>query len=284
MQIAELICPVCRLKLVRFEGTLKCASGHSYDEAREGYVNLVTGKAPRATQGDNVQMVRARRAFLRRGYYQPLVVELRKILTGINHESGPLVLADIGCGEGYYLGELTGESKHTAIRAYGTDISKSAIRLGAKTYPNVCFAVADTNDLIPLASAGVDVCLNIFAPRNAAEFARIVRPGGLLVVVIPTQDHLASLRERFGLLDIESGKLAKITSQLTGFDLTNSQSASGSIRLDGPSASDLVAMTPSARHVDPEALERLAQVRDLTTEASFQVLVFSRRGQERGEA
>ena len=121
----ELICPTCRLALAAADRAFACESGHSYDLAREGYINLITGKAPSALQGDNAEMVRARRAFLGRGHYRPLAEAVAEAVTGMSMQ----VLADFGCGEGYYLDQLMNTPGLKGVRVYGTDISKPAIAL-----------------------------------------------------------------------------------------------------------------------------------------------------------
>jgi 23S rRNA (guanine745-N1)-methyltransferase len=235
-------------------------------------VNLVTGKAPSATQGDDMAMVRARRAFLSRRYYQPLAAALAEVASAAE----PHVIADFGCGEGYYLGELMGGPQLSGVAAYGTDISKPAIAAAAKAYPAAQFAVADTNRLIPLAGAVVDVGICVFAPRNPAEFARVIAPGGRLLVAIPAQAHLADLRERFGLLGIERDKATKITAQLGGFTLASTRNVSHTARLDGAALRDLIAMTPNARHMDAGTSAQLADVRVTNAEFEFEILEFIR--------
>lgn len=272
MIASELICPVCQQPTTEAARTLRCVAGHSYDVAREGYVNLVTGKAPGALQGDSAAMVTARRAFLARGFYQPLAEAIATAVGDVK----PQVVADFGCGEGYYLHEVT--RNIASVRAYGTDISKPAVAAAAKVYREAQFVVADTNRFIPLASGSVDAAINVFAPRNAAEFGRVMRPGGRLVVAIPGAEHLASLRERFGLIGIEEDKAVKIAAQLAEhFELKQTQHVDCAIELDGAAATDLLEMTPNARHIDSNTLADIHEGELIMTSAHFEVLVFTRR-------
>jgi len=273
MSQTELICPVCRLALAGYERAVGCESGHSFDVAREGYVNLLTGKAPGALQGDNAEMVRARRAFLARGYYRPLAEAVAEA-AGADR---PRVVADFGCGEGYYLGQLMSAAGLENVRAYGTDISKPAIVAAAKAYRGVQWAVADTNRLIPLADGSVDAAINVFAPRNAKEFARVIRPEGRLVIAMPGAGHLADLRERFGLIGIQDDKPAKTSAQLTEFELLETKRVEGEIRLDAAGLRDLLEMTPNARHLSEQARAEIDSLGETGSHIEFDVLTFGRR-------
>lgn len=269
MMTSLLICPNCHLSLSADGRALKCPAGHSFDMAREGYVNLVTGKAPRAEVGDSAEMVAARRGWLGRGCYEFLAAGVRAEVAA----GQPKVVADFGCGEGYYLNYVLGGLTEAA--GYGTDISKAAVAAAAKAYPVAQFVVADTNKLIPLADGAVDVGMCIFAPRSAEEFARVIRSGGRLVIVIPGAEHLAALRERFGLIGIEADKANKIETQLAGhFQLIGKTELAGSARLDGAALTDLVEMTPNARHIDEAT--RADLVGGATADFRFEILTFTR--------
>ncbi len=269
----ELICPVCHAALVGAAGgkTLACEAGHSFDVAREGYVNLLGGKPAGALQGDNAEMVRARRAFLERGYYRPLA----EAVAGATRVGRPGVVADFGCGEGYYLGLLMAEAGRE-IRAYGTDISKPAIAAAAKVYPLAHWVVADTKRLIPLADGSVDAAINVFAPRNADEFARVVRPGGRLVVAIPGPQHLANLRDQFGLIGIQDDKAAKVRAQLTSFELVTSNQVENDIQLSAAGLRELLEMTPNARHLTEESRKDIETGGATRAHIEFEVMIFSR--------
>ncbi len=274
----ELICPNCKEALNLSERVLTCENGHSFDVAREGYVNLLSGaRRTGAAAGDTAEMMTARRAFLGAGHYLELAETVSGIVNEDRLQSGGVV-ADIGCGEGYYLGVLLRGRAAENVRAYGTDISKAAVAAAARAYPKVQFVVADTNALIPLADKSVDVLLNVFAPRNAQEFSRVVRPGGRLVIVIPAEKHLAGLRERFKLLGVEQGKAAKIAEQLAGFVLRETRELSISLNLKGVDLRNLLEMTPNAWHMDQAVRNELETVGEAVAEAAFEVLTFTRRG------
>lgn len=267
MHETNFICPVCGLRLRTQGQTLACELGHTYDRAREGYVNLITGAAPRGMAGDSSQMVQARKAFLERGHY----LRLAQAVAVAARVNTPGVVAEFGCGEGYYLGQVQARER------YGTDISKPAVAAAAKAYPEVSFAVADTNKFIPLADAGVDVGLCIFAPRNEREFSRVIAPGGKLIVVIPGPGHLKDVRERFGLMGIEPDKAAKVAAQLDEFTLRASEHLDYDVTLDPADLRNLIAMTPNARHMDEAKRNAIAGTAAMVVTLAFEILEFTRR-------
>jgi SAM-dependent methyltransferase len=172
---------------------LRCSNSHTFDIAREGYVNLLRKKLP----GDTKEMLVARRDFLERNHYQPLSDMLNQLVHAyLATSSSPINILDAGCGEGYYLGRLQQylTDQHYQIQCIGLDISKEAIRMAARHYKQSCFVVANLKERVVLADDALHIILNIFAPRNPAEFTRVLVPGGLLLVAIPAPDHLLQLR------------------------------------------------------------------------------------------
>ena len=208
-----LICPVCDARLAQVGNTLQCPQAHSFDVAREGYVNLLlAGRKRPKILGDTKEMLQARRSFLAQGFYDPLSDAINKRvynhLTNQRHSdaSFPTCVADIGCGEGYFLNRLKHHLDHQLERDdvcyFGIDISKEAARLAAKRYKEMRFVVANVNQKVLFSNNSVQVLTNIFAPRNAAEFDRVITWDGLLLIVIPSPRHLANLRSELNLLSL----------------------------------------------------------------------------------
>lgn len=269
------------MPLTQSDHALGCANGHSFDLAREGYVNLlldrVTGQI-----GDTKEMLQARRRFLDGGHYAPLAATVRRLtlahLADHAEWDAPAVL-DAGCGEGYYIGALQREmtATGTTYRCYGSDVAKDAVRLAAKRYHDVSFIVADIWKKLPFAGGSLHALLDIFAPRNALEFARILAPGGLLLIVIPGPHHLEELRASLGLLGIEQQKAQHVIEQLaSAFSLRQREPLDYQLALSLEDAADLVTMTPNYRHRTPDSPTSAiaATTTTLHTTASFIVLAF----------
>lgn len=192
-------CPVCREPLTAVPGGLDCANGHHVDRAREGYVNLLPGGARHAA-GDGADAVRARRALLDRGHYAPVVEAVAAAVAA----TSPRTLLDAGCGEGTYLDAAVAAVAATGApgaRGWGIDVSKPAVRLAARRHPAHAWAVASSLDL-PFADGaaddGFDTVMSVFAPRAFAEFRRVLRPGGAIVLASPAPGHLDGVRALLG--------------------------------------------------------------------------------------
>lgn len=273
--IRPLTCPVCHQPLNLQDRSLRCEQNHSFDLAREGYVNLLLGHKRPKIQGDDKMMLTARRRFLGKDHYRPLSDAINKIvLTHLPEQNG--VVLDIGCGEGHYLGQLR-PLLPAGTCTFGLDVAKEAARLAAKRYPASRFVVSDVNGRIPFTDQSVQVLLNIFAPRHPAEFARIAAPRGLLLVAIPGFDHLRELRVALDLLDIEAEKKQRITEQLAGlFTLQHVQPVTIPLDLRQPDLTDLVQMTPNHWHMTPQKQSRLQEMAHFHTTATFEILPFTK--------
>lgn len=191
--MVRLRCPVCAGMLEKRAGAYACEKGHSFDIARSGYVNLLRSSA-QGHHGDDKLMVRARRDFLDKGYYDPFISAVADAAAQLAPQ-GALVL-DAGCGEGIYsaavLRALARADK--AGELLGVDISKAALQYAAKRSPEFTLCAASCAHL-PVADASVDVLLNIFSPFVAEEFARVLKSGGVLLRAFPLREHLWELKE-----------------------------------------------------------------------------------------
>jgi 23S rRNA (guanine745-N1)-methyltransferase len=184
--IRHLCCPVCGRGLAQATAAapVRCPSGHSFDTARQGYVQLTA--TPLTHSGDSSAMVAARAKFLAAGHFATITSAVRD--TAAAAWPGGLVL-DVGAGTGHHLASIL----DGLPTAYGlaVDSSKAAARRSTKAHARADAIVADVWRPLPVGDSSVGVLTDIFAPRNAPEFARVLRPDGVLVVVTPAVDHLA---------------------------------------------------------------------------------------------
>ncbi len=283
-----LICPVCGDDLEQAGRTFRCGNAHSFDIAREGYVNLLPGRArtPKIP-GDSAPMLRARREFLDRGEYAPLACLVAgaaaEHLTAPGREDG--IVAEIGCGEGYYIGRvqrILAERGNGRFRFFGMDRSRDAVRMAAKRYRDITFFAGDVWERVLFRDRSVRVLLDIFAPRNPDEFARVLEPGGLLLLVIPGGEHLAELRRELDLIGLESDKEERVLRKLSGdFRLARRRTLEYEMALESDELRALVGMSPSFHHVSGESLDRLSG-RSMTVTASFIILELMRSQPESG--
>lgn len=239
-----LACPYCSTGLTASPGSLRCESGHSFDVARQGYVNLLAGKAP--VSGDSADMVAARDEFLSAGHYTPIVAA-----TVAASEGAGRVL-DLGAGTGHYLAAVLDASADRV--GIALEIAKPALRRAARAHPRIGAVGADTWQRLPVRDGAMSVVLNVFAPRNAAETARVLAPDGRLVVVSPTPAHLRELVTALELLTVGEDKAARVSASLSGFAETTQDTCEFMMSLAHEEVLALVGMGPSAWHVDAAAL------------------------------
>jgi 23S rRNA (guanine745-N1)-methyltransferase len=255
--LAALRCPNCSLPLAQTRGALRCARGHSFDLAKQGYAALTAGRTPHT--GDSTEMITDREAFLSAGHYAFIADALA------GHATAGLIV-DAGTGNGYYLAKVL-DAEPEAF-GLGLDVSKPALRRAARTHPRADAALADLWAPLPLADDSAALILNVFAPRNGPEFRRILRPGGALIVVTPLTDHLRELVEAADLIGVQPDKSDKVREALEGyFDADDSVTLRRELHLTAAEARTLVGMTPSARHPTRETA-------DITVTAAVDVTVW----------
>lgn len=279
----DLSCPLCLQPLTRDGQSLKCPNAHSFDVAKEGYVNFLTRKM----NADTKEMLLARRQFLEAGYYQPLSSLINhKVLEYLTSKMAlgqdKLRILDAGCGEGYYTGQLQTAATQANLAAqldfFGMDASKEGIKLAAKHYRAITFIVGDINQQWPFADNSLAVLLNIFAPRNTAEFKRVLAANGLLLIVIPEADHLVELRSAFNLLSIEENKEIKLLEKFgEDFQLTDAAQLKYELKLNRTEVANLITMTPNYHHQAVQNWLDNASTETFSTQVSFNVLSFEKK-------
>jgi SAM-dependent methyltransferase len=269
--VSLLRCPVCADGLALTARTASCSRGHAYDLAKQGYLNLLPSTST-GIEGDTAAMIEARGTFLAGGHYAPIRDALRA-------HTPPTAthFAEVGAGTGYYLagmiadpeageGEQAGAAPGRAGERVGIalDVSRYAARRAAKVDGRIGSVVCDAWKELPLRDGVADVVLDVFAPRNASEMRRVLAPGGTLLVVTPNQAHLAELIAVLGMVRVDEDKDRRLRESLAGeFVQTGATAVEVGMRLDHRSVEQLVAMTPSARHLQPaELTDRIAVLAD----------------------
>jgi 23S rRNA (guanine745-N1)-methyltransferase len=249
-----LCCPHCMATLTVREGSLRCESGHVFDVARQGYVSLLPGKAP--VTGDSAAMVAARAEFLSAGHYAPIMAATvaasgasagNGTVAGRAGRAGGGCVLDLGAGTGHYLAAVLDALPGRV--GIALEVAKPALRRAARAHPRLGAVGADTWQRLPVRTGAIAVVLNVFAPRNAAETARVLADDGRLVVVSPTPSHLGELVAALDLLTVGEDKAARVSASLPGFVVSTQDSCEFTMSLTHKEVMALVGMGPSAWHV-----------------------------------
>ena len=258
--MVEVCCPVCGGALDTAGKTWRCAEGHSFDMARQGYVNLLTVTRKHSKNpGDSLEQIAARKAFLDAGYYRPVAERV----CGILKEENPGTVLDAGCGEGYYLWNV-GQVLPAAER-WGVDVAKDAVRYAAVRDKAAHWLTATAAHL-PFPDGSFDCLMSMFALTAAAEYCRVLRPGGLFLQVLAGPEHLMGLKT---LIYPEIFRREKDQRQtLEGFRLERSETLEFSFTLtEHQQIWNLLAMTPHFLRIGPEGAQRAREAGTLTDTA-----------------
>ena len=259
-------CPICQENLTLVESSLKCNNRHSFDLAKFGYVNL----APQIKQSANYdkENFQNRQQILEADFYQAILDAVSDLLASSKTTT---TILDIGCGEGFYSRKL--QESHSEKTFYAFDISKDSVQIAAKSEPNwaVNWFVGDLARL-PIKDASMDILLDIFSPANYGEFRRVLSKDGILIKVIPTENHLKEIRQR-------------VQDQLTNKDYSNqdikehfqehftilsSQTASLTKTITAEQLQSLLSMTPLLFHIDQTKID-WSDLTEITIEAEILV-------------
>ena len=259
-------CPICQENLTLLESSLKCCNRHSFDLAKFGYINL----APQIKQSANYdkENFQNRQQILEAGFYQAILEAVSNLLASSKTTT---TILDIGCGEGFYSRKL--QESHSKKTFYAFDISKDSVQIAAKSEPNwaVNWFVGDLARL-PIKDASMDILLDIFSPANYGEFRRVLSKDGILIKVIPTENHLREIRQR-------------VQDQLTNKDYSNqdiknhfqeyftilsNQTVSLTKTITTDQLQALLSMTPLLFHIDQSKID-WSQLKEITIDAEILV-------------
>jgi len=269
-------CPLCAAPLTREEHAYRCPTGHSFDIAAAGYTHLLPPNRKHSkSPGDDKEMVAARSTFLEKGYYLPLRQTLEQLCCSLTQQIPEPVLLDSGCGEGWYTAGLFQalSAMGSAPRIAGVDISKFALKKAAKRLPQGEFAVASVYRL-PLADHSADLITNVFSPLAAEEFARILKPGGHYLYVVPSARHLWQMKQVLYSQPYENPVKQE---NYFGFDHVQTVPVRYSISMDTPADwMALFHMTPYAWKTPKEGIAKLEKLEKMETEIGFDIHVYQK--------
>ncbi|HGZ4083028.1 TPA: putative RNA methyltransferase [Streptococcus pneumoniae] len=259
-------CPICQENLTLLETNFKCCNRHSFDLAKFGYVNL----APQIKQSANYDKknFQSRQQILEAGFYQAILDAVSDLLASSKTTT---TILDIGCGEGFYSRKL--QESHSEKTFYAFDISKDSVQIVAKSEPNwaVNWFVGDLARL-PIKDANMDILLDIFSPANYGEFRRVLSKDGILIKVIPTENHLKEIRQRVQdqLTNKEYSNQDIKEHFQEHFTILSSQTASLTKTITAEQLQALLSMTPLLFHVDQSKID-WSQLTEITIEAEILV-------------
>ena len=262
----ELTCPICGNILTNKSRSYRCANNHSFDMARQGYVNLLTVQQKHSLNpGDTREQVLSRRAFLEAGFYAPIadaIIDTAREL-GLSGQ-----ILDVGCGEGYYSAKV---STALAMELTGLDISKEAVRCAAAKYKGPTWLTA-TAAHIPVPDCSADLLMSLFAITLPEEFARVLKDDGFFFQVLAAQDHLLALKSI--IYPELKFKEKDSVPELPGFTLVKSIPIRFTFTVEGDQVQNLFSMTPHVFRIGKEGADRLRRTETLTDTASCLLNVY----------
>lgn len=268
------ICPVCKEKLIRENRSLICQNNHCFDISKQGYVNLLQSqKNSLKRHGDDKLMVMARKEFLEKGYYKPLLKKTYEIVD--NHIKNDIRILDAGCGECYYTANILNYIKGQGYNASvcGVDIAKDVMICASHRSKDIEIAVASVFD-IPVADNSFDIIFNFFAPTAEKEYTRILSQDGILVRAVPLKYHLWELKCSIYDTPYENDE---IDTALDGLQLIEQYEIKDVITIESnEDIQNLFKMTPYYYKTSRKDQEKLETINSLTTKIEFGIFVYKK--------
>jgi 23S rRNA (guanine745-N1)-methyltransferase len=273
--VAELLrCPACLGRLAATQGSLICARRHTYDVARPGYVTLMP-PGRRCPGGDDAPMINARALILEAGHFEPLTAALvRACLLAVPDAS---VVLDVGAGTGHHLAGVLAE--FNGAFGVAVDVSRAASCRGARAQQRMARVRCNVWKEIPLCDATVDLAISVFAPRNTGELARVLRPGGGVIVATPAPNHLQELAP-LHVVNVQRSKAMRLEQLFTAWPSANPvQYVRWTLQLTQRDAERILMMGPAAHHLRPDFLVRLSKLKEpVTVTAAVELRTFRNPG------
>lgn len=261
-------CPLCQQTLRLADKTYRCDNNHSFDQAKQGYVNLLPVQFKHSkSPGDNKAMVMARRNFLDKGFYQPLVDKMLELYQKYGEQNAAVF--DAGCGEGFY----THQHKTAFNEVYGVDISKETIKIAAKRYKDCHFSVGTLSKL-SFADHSFAWLVSVYAPILETESTRLLKKGGYLLTVTPAERHLFELKSliyrQASEHDVSKCPIKHLT-LIEEYKLTYPMTFD-----NNEDVLNLLAMTPFAFKASTELIAQIKTMTTFTCQADFILRLYKR--------
>lgn len=276
-----LLCPVCKESLIKdiSNKTYKCKNNHTYDIAKEGYVNLLISNQKRSKNpGDSKEMVLARIDFLSKGYYKQLSDKINeKIVQYLTkHSKDKFNIVDLGCGEGYYMINLKNymDGKNIKANYYGIDVSKDAVKYAGKTNKDCVWAVGNNFNILA-SDKSVDCILSVFSPIDIDECNRVLKDDGIFVRVLPRTNHLIQLRNIIYSEVHLNKKVYKASDEDNEY--VEESNVTFDIELNKEEILSLLKMTPHYWKSTPENKEKLDSYESLVITIDMRIGVFQKK-------
>lgn len=269
----KLICPICGKQLITGEKSLTCIKRHSFDIAKQGYVNLLPVQNKKSLHpGDTKEMLSARREFLNSGIYQPICKSVTQIVSRLMQNQKQPQIVDIGCGEGYYTTAIKNTVANSSC--IGIDISKDAVKMACSRNKEIVWVVA-TAGCLPVADNSTNLITAMFSLISKEEYTRILKKGGYIVEVIAGNNHLIELKQ---IIYDEVYKQNKKPAYIgNDFKEVSCIEQEFSFTLDNPQLKNLLMMTPHLWRIKRENREKLEKTESLTLTAHYWVRVLRKR-------
>lgn len=272
-----IICPKCKEKLIKDGKTYRCKNNHSFDISKSGHINLLLDNQKNSKMpGDDKDMVLSRKYFLEKNYYKGISDKLNEIIFFNLKDKNNVNILDIGCGEGYYTGNLKKflDEKEVENKIIGIDISKEAIISASKTHKGIDWIVASASN-IPVEDNSLDFIICMFAKIIPEEKMRTLKEGGKLIIVSTGENHLLEMKEvvyekvrKEFYSPIEDLKIFKYVETINHSYKTKLE--------ENESIKNLFNMTPYRWRSPKEGVEKLFSLDNLETTVEVNIDIFEK--------
>ena len=268
---SALRCPHCAASIKIDTGVAKCDAGHSFDIARQGYVNFLTNQTF-SKNADSAAMVGARQMMHARPFFQHLAQQIAQVCGGLCRDISVPMIIEPGGGTGFYAHAVTQVASSSVAISF--DISVHAAKVCARQSNRIAAVVTDVWQPWPICENSADIVLSVFSPRNFAETERVLKSGGTLVVAAPEDHHLVELRSRFNALNIQHDKSETISALLGNFTKNEQFVHQSTELLDGQAMYETLLSGPNGHHLQPKDMEAILQSEPLDVTHSVSISIW----------